>query len=71
MQQSKEGHSDQGNYVCEAEHRHFAIDAWVLQLLVLELALQLLRLCNFADSLVKIVLVDCVAVVFDGEEATA
>lgn len=40
-----------------------------LQLLVLELALQLLRLGDLADGLVEVVLVDCVAVVADGEEA--
>ena len=38
-----------------------------LQLLVLELALKLLALGNLADGLVEVVLIDCVAVVANGE----
>lgn len=40
-----------------------------LQLLVLELTLQLLRLSDLAHGFVEVVLVDGVAVVADGEEA--
>ena len=39
-----------------------------LQLLVVQLAFQLLRLRHLAHSLVEVVLVDRVSVVFDGEE---
>jgi hypothetical protein len=39
-----------------------------LQLLVVQLAFQLLRLCHLAHSLVEVVLVDRVSVVLDGEE---
>jgi hypothetical protein len=38
-----------------------------LQLLVFELALQLLGLCDLADSSVEIILINRVPVVFDGE----
>ena len=37
------------------------------QLLVLELALKLLALGDLPDGLVEVVLVDCIAVVADGE----
>jgi hypothetical protein len=41
-----------------------------LQLLVVQLALQLLRFGHLAHRLVEVVLVDGVSVVFDGEQAT-
>jgi hypothetical protein len=40
-----------------------------LQLLVLQLALQLLRLCHLPHSLVEIVLTNILAVVLNGEQA--
>lgn len=45
-------------------------NAQPLKLLVLQLALQFLRLCNLPYRLVVIVLVDCVSVILDGEQAT-
>lgn len=42
-----------------------------LELLVLQFALELLRLGNLANSLVEIVLTNSVAVTLDGEEPTA
>ena len=41
-----------------------------LQLLVLQLAFQLLRLGHLAHSLVEVVLADRFPVVFDGEQTT-
>ena len=43
----------------------------LLQLLVLQLALQLLRLAELAHRLVEVVLVDGVSVGLDGEQAAA
>jgi hypothetical protein len=40
------------------------------QLLVLELAFQLLRLGHLSDGFVEVVLSDCVPVIFDGEQST-
>jgi hypothetical protein len=45
--------------------------AVLLQLLILQLTLQLLRLSHFAYRLVEVVLVDSIAIIFDGEQATA
>ena len=46
------------------------VQAMALQLLVVQLALQLLRLSHLPYCLVEVVLVDRVSVVFDGEETT-
>ena len=41
-----------------------------LELLVLEFTLQLLRFCHLADCFIEVILIDCITVVPDGEQAT-
>lgn len=48
----------------------FPIAILRLQLLVLKLTLQLLRLGDLADRLVEVILVNCISVIFDGEQAS-
>jgi hypothetical protein len=50
---------------CKASDRPYALLR--LQLLVVQLALQLLRFCHLAHGLVEVVLVDRVSVVLDSE----
>lgn len=45
--------------------------AVLLQLLILQLTLQLLRLSHFTYRLVEVILVDSISIIFDGEQAAA
>ena len=52
-------------------HLHLRGDAILLQFLILELALQFLGFGHLAYCLAKIVLIDGISVILDGEQATA